>query len=282
MVSATQFALHLLPTRLAIGGSENSQSRGNLKADGYKRRIFCLFLLPHIIRYQGVILLLNLSPNQARVIGVMLEKEVTTPEHYPLSLNGLTNACNQKSNREPVMELSASQVQETVDELSEKKLILEQSGNSSRVSKYQHRFCNTQFSDLQLSKQQVAIICVLLLRGPQTPGELRTRTQRLAQFTHAQELEGVLTSLQDIKGEQLIVRLEREPGKREARYSQLFCPMHNTAVEQIAPIAKSTAAFSREPEDINNLGRIEVLETQVADLCSQLQELREMVNKQHR
>ncbi|MFQ3196405.1 MAG: hypothetical protein ACI81A_000106 [Paraglaciecola sp.] len=231
------------------------------------------------ISFQGVLLLLNLSPNQARVIGVMLEKEVTTPEHYPLSLNGLTNACNQKSNREPVMELTGSQVQATVDELRDKKLILEQSGNSSRVSKYQHRFCNTQFSDLQLSKQQVAIICVLLLRGPQTPGELRTRTQRLAQFANGEELESVLTGLQNIKGEQLILRLQREPGKREARYSQLFCPMHSTAAEQIVPIPKSTVSVSRESEDIHNLGRIEALEIQVADLSSQLQELREMVSK---
>ena len=224
-------------------------------------------------------MLLNLSLNQARVIGVMLEKEVTTPEQYPLSLNSLTNACNQKSNREPVMELSGSQVQETVDELSEKKLILEQSGGTSRVSKYQHRFCNTPFSDLQLSKQQVAIVCVLLLRGPQTPAELRTRTQRLAQFANAEELESVLTTLQDINGEQLILRLEREPGKREARYSQLFCPMHSVAAEQVSHTPKSTGSVSPKPEDVTNLGRIEALEIQVADLGSQLQELRNMLNK---
>lgn len=224
-------------------------------------------------------MLLNLSPNQARVIGVMLEKEVTTPEHYPLSLNSLTNACNQKSNREPVMELSGSQVQETVDELSDKKLILEQSGNNSKVSKYQHRFCNTPFSDLQLSKQQVAIVCVLLLRGPQTPGELRTRTQRLAQFANTEELENVLTSLLNINGEQLILRLEREPGKREARYAQLFSPMHCVAAEQISLTDKNSDPVSHNTFDVTKMARIEALEIQVTDLRSQLQELRNVVNK---
>lgn len=236
----------------------------------------------HIIRIQGVLLLLNLSPNQARVIGVMLEKEVTTAEHYPLSLNSLTNACNQKSNREPVMALSESQVQTTLDELSEKKLILEQSGNTSRVNKYKHRFCNTQFSDLQLSKQQVAIVCVLLLRGPQTPGELRTRTQRLALFANVDELENVLVSLQDVNGAQLVLRLQREPGKRETRYSQLFCPMQpdtsNTANE-IQREDPGTPEYRKGPPlDIKYLDRIAVLESQVIDLGKQIDELRLLIS----
>ena len=115
-------------------------------------------------------MLVTLTQLQARVIGVLLEKEVTTPEQYPLSLNSITTACNQKSNREPVMELTELEVQNTLDELRAKNMIFEQSG--SRATRYKHRFCNTEFSDLQLTPQQLAIICVMLLRGPQTPGEL--------------------------------------------------------------------------------------------------------------
>lgn len=235
-----------------------------------------LYCYPAMICIQGVILLINLTPTQARVIGVLLEKEVTTPEQYPLSLNSLTNACNQKSNREPVMALGESLVQEALDELREKKLILEQS--SSRVSKYKHRFCNTQFSDLQLSKQQVAILCVLLLRGAQTPGELRTRTQRLAEFANVGELETALESLFDINAEQLVIRHEREPGKREARYSQLFCP-DNAMPSAGEPSQPAVDDMSNEHPLIETQyhNRIEALETEVAQLREQLSEIRQML-----
>jgi len=139
--------------------------------------------------------MLKLSAQQCRVIGVMLEKEVTTPEQYPLSLNGLTNGCNQKSNRDPVMNLTESQVQELLDQLRAMHLISEQSGFGSRVVKYQHRFCNTEFGNLHFTDQQRAIIGVLLLRGPQTPGELRTRTSRLAPFDNVVAVEQALESL---------------------------------------------------------------------------------------
>tara|TARA_R110000744_G_scaffold14321_2_gene40752 strand:- start:4477 stop:5160 length:684 start_codon:yes stop_codon:yes gene_type:complete len=165
-------------------------------------------------------LLVTLTQHQARVIGVLLEKEVTTPEQYPLSLNSVTTACNQKSNREPVMELSELDVQTTLDELYAKNLIFEQSG--SRATRYKHRFCNTEFSDLQFTPQQLAIICVMLLRGPQTPGELRTRAQRMAGFTSVEEVDIALQQLMGHNGEQIVMRLARVPGKRDSRYAQQF------------------------------------------------------------
>jgi len=162
---------------------------------------------------------MQLSLNQQRVIGCLLEKQSTTPEHYPLSLNGLTNACNQKSNRDPVLNLTESDVQIALDELSEMRLVTVDEALSGRVNEYDHRFCNTEFSSLQFSEQQRAIICLLLLRGAQTPGELRTRSARLADFNNVDEVENVLNKL--IENEQ-VAKLPRETGKRESRYIHLF------------------------------------------------------------
>jgi len=142
-----------------------------------------------------------------------------TPEHYPLSLNGLTNACNQKSNRDPVLNLTESDVQVALDELSDMRLVTVDEALSGRVNKYDHRFCNTEFSSLQFSAQQRAIICLLLLRGAQTPGELRTRSARLADFNNVDEVENALNKL--IENEQ-VAKLPREAGKRESRYIHLF------------------------------------------------------------
>ena len=125
---------------------------------------------------------MQLSTNQQRILGCLLEKQSTTPEHYPLSLNALVNACNQKSNRDPVLSLTDEDVQNALDELIEMRLVTIDEGLSGRVNKYDHRFCNTEFSNLQFSAQQRAIVCLLLLRGAQTPGELRTRSARLADF----------------------------------------------------------------------------------------------------
>ena len=136
--------------------------------------------------------MITLSAQQCRVIGVMLEKETTTPEQYPLSVNAITAGCNQKSNREPVMSLSENDWQNTVDELVQMNQLMVDQKASSRVNKYFHRFCNTEFGNLQFTAQQRAIICVLFLRGPQTPGELRTRTNRLADFADVNEVEVVL------------------------------------------------------------------------------------------
>jgi uncharacterized protein YceH (UPF0502 family) len=225
-------------------------------------------------------MLIQLTPVQARVIGVLLEKEVTTPDQYPLSLNGLTSGCNQKSNREPVMDLTESDVQNILDELKNKKLIFEHTGVGSRVVKYKHRFCNTEFSDLKFSRQQLAIICVMLLRGSQTPGELRTRTNRLAEFSHVDEVEATLNKLHDLNDQQLVVKLGREPGKRESRYAHLFSgePVQDKttiASSNNQPVEPNQDNASTTPQ---TLERINHLEQQVAQLTTQLNELKEIVD----
>jgi uncharacterized protein len=163
----------------------------------------------------------DLTPIEARVIGSLIEKALTTPDQYPLSLNSLTMACNQKSNREPVMELLEAQVQATLDGLVKKHLVSPISAMGSRVVKYQHRFCNTQFSELQLSLGELALVCVLLLRGWQTPGELRTRTQRMHDFNDVLDVEKALHQMMG-RNPPLVTKLDREPGKRESRYAHLF------------------------------------------------------------
>ncbi|MFT4937713.1 MAG: hypothetical protein ACI88A_000731 [Paraglaciecola sp.] len=224
-------------------------------------------------------MLLKLTARQARIIGVLLEKEVTTPDQYPLSLNGLTNGCNQKSSREPVMNLSESEVQEVLDELREKKLTFQQSGASSRVIKYRHRFCNTEFSDFQFTPQQKAIMCVLLLRGPQTPGELRTRTNRLAEFANVDEVEAALEKMKDLKGEQLVTQFVREPGKRECRYAQTLSdqnPILSTSTG--SPDADSPELDSQPDHQQGSMQqRMALLEQQVSDLSQQVVELRELI-----
>jgi len=165
---------------------------------------------------------IRLTPNEARVIGCLIEKQHTTPEHYPLSLNALTNACNQKSSRDPVMELDESTVQDTIDALIKKRQVIEKSGFGSRVTKYQHRFCNTEFGTLKFSDQELGIVCVLLLRGPQTPGELRTRTERLCKFQDIHEVEATLDQLMQRDDGPFVAKLAREPGKRETRFAHLF------------------------------------------------------------
>jgi uncharacterized protein len=165
---------------------------------------------------------IQLSQLEARVIGCLIEKQITTPDQYPLSLNALVNACNQKSNRDPVMELDESIVQHTVDGLAKKHFVVERSGFGSRVPKYQHRFCNTEYGTLKLDGQELAIVCELLLRGPQTPGELRSRASRMAAFADVAEIEATLTRLNEHEGGPLVTRLAREPGRRESRFAHLF------------------------------------------------------------
>ena len=147
--------------------------------------------------------MIKLNDIEARIIGVLLEKEITTPEQYPLSLNGLTVGCNQKSNREPVMTLSETDVQSGLDSLASKRQIMEDTWGS-RVTKYKHKFCNTEFGSYKFTAQQTAIVCLLLLRGPQTPGELRTRSNRLAEFSNVDEVESALQSLMDFNQDQLV------------------------------------------------------------------------------
>jgi uncharacterized protein YceH (UPF0502 family) len=164
----------------------------------------------------------ELDSLEARVIGCLIEKQVTTPDQYPLSLNALLNACNQKSNRDPVMSLDEPTVQHTLDALSRKHLVLERSGFGSRVPKYQHMFCNTEYGSLKFSAQELVLVCELLLRGPQTPGELRSHASRMAAFTDVAEVEAILQNLSNRETGALVALLPREPGRREARYMHLF------------------------------------------------------------
>jgi uncharacterized protein YceH (UPF0502 family) len=165
---------------------------------------------------------IELTPPEARVIGCLIEKQITTPDQYPLSLNALVNACNQKSNRDPVLDLDESAVQRTLDGLSKRHFVVERSGFGSRVPKYQHRFCNTEFGSLKLDAQELGVVCELLLRGPQTPGELRSRASRLATFTDVSEVEAALARLSSREDGPFVTRLAREPGRRESRYAHLF------------------------------------------------------------
>ena len=219
-------------------------------------------------------MLIQLTALEARVIGVLLEKEKTTPDQYPLTLNSITTACNQKSNREPVMDLNEGEVQRTLDDLRDKNLLFEVSGTGSRVQKYKHRFCNTEFNSLKFSEQQKAIICVLLLRGPQTPGELRTRTNRLADFANVTEVEQALSSLADHNGEEIAVKLEREPGKRESRYAHLF----SGPVEAVAVLASSSPAVQSSTVEASQSDRIDKLEAEVAELREALQGIKEALD----
>lgn len=165
---------------------------------------------------------IELTPLEARVIGCLIEKQITTPDQYPLSLNALVNACNQKSNRDPVMDLDEPAVQQTLDSLSKKHLVVEKSGFGSRVPKYQHRFCNTEFGNVKLDPQELAIVCELFVRGPQTPGELRTRASRMAPFAETSDVDAALTRLADRPDGPYVVRLAREPNRRDSRWAHLF------------------------------------------------------------
>lgn len=137
----------------------------------------------------------QLTAHEARVIGCLLEKQVTTPEQYPLSVNAVVTACNQKTNREPVMSLSESEVQALLDTLVKRHYLRTVSGFGNRVTKYEQRFCNSEFGDLKLSAGEVAVVTTLLLRGAQAPGELRSRAQRMYEFSDMAEVESVLEGL---------------------------------------------------------------------------------------
>jgi uncharacterized protein len=214
---------------------------------------------------------IELDSLEARVIGCLIEKQVTTPDQYPLSLNALANACNQKSNRDPPMSLDEPTVQRTLDALSRKHLILERSGFGSRVPKYQHLFCNTEYGSLKFSAQELAVVCELLLRGPQTAGELRARAARMAPFADASEVEAALQSLSEREPRPLVARLPREAGRRESRYMHLFGgePAHEAAAERAEAQLESHAA-----EDGALASRVARLEEEVHRLQAELGELK--------
>ena len=209
----------------------------------------------------------QLTLNETRVIGCLIEKEITTPEQYPLSLNALTNACNQKSNRSPVMNLSDGEVQEILDGLVKRHLVTDKEGFGSRVTKYHHRFCNTEFGSLKLSPQELGIVCELFLRGPQTPGELRGHTQRLCRFADVHEVEATLAALAEREDGPFVVRMPREPGRRESRFAHLF-----------SGDVEAAAAPNEAPPSGGN-GRLEALEQEVAELREEVAELRSLLEE---
>jgi uncharacterized protein len=234
---------------------------------------------------------IELTPIEARVIGCLIEKQITTPDQYPLSLNALVNACNQKSNRDPVLELEERIVQQTLDDLGRKHFVIEKSGFGSRVPKYQHRFCNTEYGTLKLDPQELAIVCELLVRGPQTPGELRSRAARMAPFTDVSEVEAALTRLSEREDGPFVTRLAREPGRRDARYAHLFSgPVEGGGTERhpgdarpgYTDVGHGAAIVPRStiptPEtafpDMRQEERLERLEDEVRALRAELNDLK--------
>jgi uncharacterized protein len=217
-----------------------------------------------------------LTVNEARVIGCLLEKEITTPEQYPLSLNALVNACNQKSNRDPVMELTEREVSHTLDDLERERLVVSESGFGARVSKYRHRFCNTEFGSLKFTAQELAIVCELLLRDGQMPGELRSRASRLAPFKDVEELERVLDALAAREDGPFVAKLAREPGRRESRYVHLFGDGVSAPV--LAASAPTPAVTPRAPMPKPDDDRVSRLEAEVAALREEVAMLRQRLD----
>jgi hypothetical protein len=211
----------------------------------------------------------ELTALEARVIGCLIEKQITTPDQYPLSLNALTNACNQKSNRDPVLDLDERQVQGVVDGLMRRQLVMERSGFGSRVPKFQHLFCNTEYGSLKFSPQQTAIVCELLVRGAQTPGELRTHAARMAPLHDVTEVETALEDLMTRPDGPYVAKLTREPGRRESRYMHLFSGEAPPYLET-ATVAASSSASRPSPD----AERIAALEAAVAELRQEIAELK--------
>ena len=213
---------------------------------------------------------LDLNANEARVIGCLMEKSVTTPDQYPLTLNALTNACNQKSSRNPVMSLGQGAVLHTVRELAQKHLLLVEDNFKRGVEKYTQRFCNSSFSELQFDAAQFAIVCLLLLRGPQTPGELRARSGRLHSFDDNAAVVVALNSLIERDGDPLVIKLPRTPGRKDAEYMHLFCGAVD--VDALA----STAPQGNPDEPSKRTGIAE-LEKRISDLETEVEKLKQLL-----
>jgi uncharacterized protein YceH (UPF0502 family) len=210
----------------------------------------------------------RLTPVEARVLGALIEKEVTTPEYYPLSLNALINACNQRSNREPVMDLDEEAARQALHGLEDDGLAGRARSADGRVTKYEHWLGEA----FNFSRAETALICVLLLRGPQTPGELRGRTERMHRF---EEITDVLAGLQKLMEREtpLAVMLPRQPGTKESRYAHLLSgPVESAAPAPAADAPVFTPAFNGNPAGQD--GRIAQLEATVAQLKSELDSLK--------
>ena len=204
---------------------------------------------------------IHLSPVEARVLGSLIEKEATTPEYYPLSLNALVNACNQKNNREPVMQLDENEVRQALHRLEDQQLAA--AVHDSRVPKYEHRIQEV----FNFTRGETAVLCVLLLRGPQTPGELRGRTERMHRF---EELDDVLSTLQKLAQREpaLVAALPRQPGSREIRYAHLLSGEPDTTA-----LAGADSSATRATDNDRLLlleGEVAALRQEVADLKVQV------------
>lgn len=203
---------------------------------------------------------MELNSLEQRIIGCLIEKSLTTPDIYPLSLNALTTACNQKTNREPVMSLSEQAVLDAVSGLVDKRLVVEES-QGSRVQKYRQRLCQGEFAKININERQVAILCLLLLRGAQTPGELRTRSNRLAEFKDVAQVESELQQLIEAGHVQ---HLGRAPGQRESRYA------HTLGNEEY-----ETHAFDAQPSQAPTQSELESLIREIEEVKAELQQIKQ-------
>ncbi len=206
----------------------------------------------------------KLSETEARILAVLIEKQLTTPEYYPLTLNALVAACNQKTNREPVVSFDEQTVQKSVDDLREKNIVYVFYGSTSRVPKYKHILPDV----FELSPPQTAVLCVLMLRGAQTLGELRERTNRLYEFSGLGEVNETLDGLMR-RDEPLVAKLERQPGQKEVRFAHLLSGEIPAAS---ANVSVENLVSKRQTEN----ERIEKLEQQVESLQNETAELRRM------
>lgn len=216
-------------------------------------------------------MLTELNAIEARVIGCLIEKSIVTPDQYPLTLNALVSACNQKSSRDPVMSLTQGEVQHAVRELEGKHLVRADENFKSRVEKYTQRFCNTRYSDLQFSDGELAVVCLLLLRGPQTPGELRSRSGRLHSFEDNAAVVQALTALAERDPYPLVVKLPRTPGRKDSEYMHLFSgPVDVEA--HVSEAQQQRTGGSRERHSVAELAeRVARLEAEVAALKERLE-----------
>ena len=205
-----------------------------------------------------------LTPTEVRVLGSLIEKQITTPEYYPLTLNALTLACNQKNNRHPVTALTDIEVEQALDSLREKNLAYVFYGSTSRVPKYKHVVEN-----LQVNSAEIAVICVLMLSGAQTVGEIRTRGTRLYEFSGLEEVEKTLHDLSNRDPEAMVIKLPRQPGQKEARFAHLLSGEVN--VEQLA---REEASAGRAPRRGNDSEKVVALEERMETLVAEMEGLR--------
>jgi uncharacterized protein YceH (UPF0502 family) len=209
----------------------------------------------------------RLTETEVRVLGSLIEKDITTPEYYPLSLNALVNACNQKTNRDPVMQLDEEAVRDALDGLQEQRMAGPARGADSRVAKYEQRLQEV----FNFTRAEIAVLCVLLLRGAQTPGELRGRAERMHRFEALEDVQSALQKLMQ-REPPLAKVLPRQPGTKESRYAHLFA---GDVVEEEVPV-RAGAAVERNPAEAERIAR---LEEEVADLQREVAEVKNQLER---